>query len=389
VSSKRHAEWVASFADYISEANATLTERRLRIEVDPELENARAAIAWAFNQRSEGGSVLAGRIIGGLRALWLSTGRRAECRRLVNAALEQLDEERYPSVAAPLVRALLQTSSDFELLQLVDQATSIHKLTNDHLSLVLLWTLVGSAHRKSGNLEAAEESLEKAAAMFSTYDIPRLKQYTSFLKHRMDLRSQQGRFEEALADIDEAIVILKTIGDEEALHWRVWRSEVEFSRGDCPTAIALVENVIERALAQPAKEKRTLVIAYTCLAGYRLSTDEIASAYRAASEALRRSLSLGSGNEGLRPVIEVMALLAAARRQIGRAARLLGYFETMRTGGFEYTAALPGSTPELRHRLLRDAAQSNAVSDSDIERYKAEGRAYNLDMAIEEALNVR
>jgi predicted ATPase len=387
--SERHAEWVASFADQMGEANAKFPEHRLRIELDPELENARAAITWAFSQRTETGNLLAGRIIGGLRAIWLSTGRRAECRRLVNTALEQIDEERYPSIVAPLMRALIQTSRNSELLQLIDRATSVHQHTHDHICLILLWSNISVVHRRAGDLEAADEAIEKAASMFSTYDIPRLKHYTSFLQHRMNLRSQQGRFDEALADIDEAIAVLGTIGDEEALHWRVWRSEVEFLRGNCATAIAHVENVIERALAQPARAMRILIIAYIFLSGFRLSRNEVALAHSAASEALTRALSYGSGNEGLKPIIEVMGLLAATRGQVAAAAHLFGYLESLPTETFEYTPTLPGSTPELRHRLLGEAAQRNAVTDREIERLKTEGRAYDQNRAVKEALNVR
>ena len=146
--SQRHAEWLAAFADWVDVWRAKIPDRRLRVEADPELENARAALAWAFEKKTEDSGILAGRIVGGLRTIWLTSGRRAECKRLALATLALIDEERYPEVVAPLFRALVQTADGRELLDLVDRATSAFERIGDRMAVVLLLSHVGDQRRR-------------------------------------------------------------------------------------------------------------------------------------------------------------------------------------------------------------------------------------------------
>jgi len=384
--SQRHAEWVAGFADWVDLWRAKISAQRLRLEADPELENARAALAWALANKTEDSGILAGRIVGGLRTIWLTSGRRAECKRLATAALALIDEERYPAVVAPLFRALVQTADGKELLDLVDRAKSAFESTGDRMAVALLLSHVGDQRRRERFLEEADAALERAGQIFSSGELPRLMPYTAFLQHRAELRRDQGRYEEALADIDEATAIVKSLGDEEALFWVMVRAVVEFYRSPA-TAIALIEGCIERALVRPAVYERHLMAAHNVLAGFRIACGDVDLGHVAASEALRRIVNHGAQSDDLLAIIQAMGLVAAMRGQVDRAARLLGKVESP-IGWSGYQADLPASSPDSRRSILEAAAKRGNFSAQEIERWKAEGREFTTDMAIAEALKV-
>jgi predicted ATPase/DNA-binding XRE family transcriptional regulator len=385
---QRHAEWVAAFADWVDASRANFPERRLRLEVDPELENARAAITWGHERNTEEGGVLAGRVVGGLRTIWLTSGRRAECKRLAAAALDVIDGDRHPRVVAPLFRALVQAADGLELIELVDRAKLAFERIGDRMAVALLLSHVGDLHRRHGFLEEAEAAIQEAAEIFLAEGLPLLMPYTSFLQNRLVLRAVQGRYEEALADADEATAIVKSLGDEDALQWEWHRAGVEFLQGETATAIARLERGIERALAHPAGHEKFRSYAYSLLAAFRITSGESELAYVAASEALRRSLNHNPSDGVLLTVIELLGLVAATRGEVARGARLVGKADS-RVEPPSYRLELWGCMlPDLRRRLLEDAAKREHASPEDMERWKAEGRAFTMERAIAEALRV-
>jgi predicted ATPase len=77
---RRHALWLCAYAD---------TTRRFYLEMPsmpvvdalwPEFDNIRAALDWTLESALEDDIVLGGRILAGLRALWIWSGRLAELR---------------------------------------------------------------------------------------------------------------------------------------------------------------------------------------------------------------------------------------------------------------------------------------------------------------------
>ena len=137
--SRRHVEWVAAFADWLDIARANMTEARLLAESNPELENARTALTWAIAQKSEEAAVLAGRIVGGLRIIWITSRRNSECARWAYAALDGIDEERYPNVVVPLFLALIQVSTYTESLAWTERAIPLFERLGEWVGLALIY----------------------------------------------------------------------------------------------------------------------------------------------------------------------------------------------------------------------------------------------------------
>jgi predicted ATPase/DNA-binding XRE family transcriptional regulator len=384
---ERHARWIADFADRVDASRAEFPEFRLRAEVDPELENARAAIAWALEQDSDAATVIAGRIAGGLRTIWLTSRRRSECRRFAAVILESIDEQRYPRVVAPLLRVLVQTSDGPELLALADRATAVFERIGDRLGLAVLYSHVASMHRRRGFLDEAEAAIEKGGAIFASGDLPRLMPYTAFLHHRLVLRSDQGRFAEAIADYEEGLRILNSLGDHDALDWKYLRSEVECNMGNFDVAIGMLDNIIKLAAKRPRLYARLLTEAYPSLAIFHILAGNFDAAYSAGREAVRRTISEPANREVLMVGILAMTVLAAVRGQMARAARLSGaldaYADVPSSDGMS-----PGGPVIDKCRMLIDEMLRAALEPSVAERLRLEGRSLSIDMAIAEASQV-
>ena len=84
-----------------------------------------------------------------------------------------------------------------------------------------------------------------------------------------------------------------------------------------------------------------------------------------------------------------MGLIAAIRGQVARAARLLGKVESrLEWSGYQVADLSDAVHPTSRRSLLDAAAKREHFSAQEIERWKAEGREFTMDMAIAEALKV-
>jgi predicted ATPase len=376
--SQRHAEWVAAFADWVDAERAKIPVRRLRTEVDPELENARAALTWTLEQQTEMGAVIAGRIVGGLRTIWLTSGLRAECRRWAHAILDLIDEDRHARVVAPLLRALVQIADSTELFALGERALPVFERIGDRMGVVLLLSHMSLRRHKLGFLDEADVAIEKAGAIFAAGDLPRLMPYTAFLDYRAQLRLEQGRYDEAFADIDEMGAILSSIGDVDALPWRILRANAEFAVGRTADAIRGLEDVVERARNLPVAHTRVLRQAHAELAIMHALAGDIDSAHLAAREALWRTMKVVTPDEEWQSLFRALALIAALRGQALLAAQLLGMLDA----GIDW-----GTTARPARAALIETI-TTTLSPQAIERAKTEGSAFTIERALAEAQKI-
>ena len=381
--SARHAEWMASFADWVDTSRAEFPERRLRTEVDPELENARAALTWALEQGTEGSAVIAGRIVGGLRTIWLTSGRYSECRRWAYAILDVIDDNRHPRVIAPLLRTLVQIAVGAELFALAERAMPVFESIGDRMGMTLLLSHVAHMHRRLGFLDEADAAIEEAGAIFAAADLPRLEPYTAFLNYRVQLRLDQGRYDEAFADLDEMGAILSSLGDDDALTLRLLRAEAESASGQNTAAIRGFEATIERAQNWPVPYTRILQRAYSDLAVLHALEGDIDSAHRAGREALRWTSGPLTLDDIRCALFEAIALIAALRGEAHTAAKLLGVSDAIINMGM-------GSNKSFyerpRARLIETL--SKTLTPQEIERLRHEGSAFTLERALAEAQKV-
>ena len=97
----------------------------------------------------------------------------------------------------------MQIAVGAELFALAERTMPVFELIGDRMGMTLLLSHVAQMHRRLGYLDEADAAIEKAGAIFAAGDLPRLAPYTAFLHYRVRIRLDQGRYDEAFADLDE------------------------------------------------------------------------------------------------------------------------------------------------------------------------------------------
>lgn len=380
--SLRHAEWMAAFADWIDATRTGKPEPWLRTQTAPELENARTALTWALETAPEKHALLAGRIVGGLRTIWLTSGRRDECARWAQAAISEIDEQEHLEVVARLLRALVQSTEDSEAAPWRSRALSVFERVGDRMGTALLRSHLALDHRRRGRLEESDIEIARASDLFA--DLPRSMPYVSFLQNRWQNHIENGRYEQALSDIAEATAIVTSLGDVDAYQWRLFREDVRAYMGERPEAIRSIETILEALRTEAirtneATYERELIMGYTILALARLAEGDLAPGAAAANEALVRA-RLRRGDEYLATAMYAGALAAALYGEERFAAKLAGAAHAV----FAFVA---GISRMYRDTLLQQTLLRK-LTPKQLESLHAEGAAQPLDAIIAEALNV-
>ena len=375
--SHRHAAWLATFADWIDSTRVGKTEQWLRAQTAPELENARAALAWAFQGVSREKALCAGRIVGGLRTVWLTSGRRAECERWAEAALTELDEERYPQVAARLLRALVQATKDDKVFEWGQQAASVFERIGDRVGSALLHAHLGFLYRRRGRLDEAETEFFRASEIFA--DLPRLMPYAILLQGRWEMHYVRGRYDQAVSDVAEGTAIVNSLGDTDAYTWRLFNAELDFAMGKRDKAIRDAEAVLNRVLLNPAAHQREIYNAYRLLALFRLGVGDIDAGIEFAREYLLWTWTWRQHDEFIAAeAIHLGAVAASLRGDCRVAAKLWLAVET-------YVGRIVGRAFRDRdHSFIPPSIERLALQE--LELLQTQNRTQPLDEIIHEAL---
>ena len=385
---RRHAEWLADFADRIDAQRLLVTPSKLRSETVPELDNARAALEWTLASGSNEAALLAGRIVGGLRTGWLTSGRRAECRRWADRTIERLDDMQHPQVVAKVLLALIQSTSGAEMHAFVSRAIAVLERIDDRSGLALLHCHLAYTYRSCDRLDEAEAATRRAASLFSGYEAIWLAPYATFLADRSRLHMAQGRFQMAHDDIEKGMELGASMGDDDSLRWQLLRAELDFVIGNRADAVAAAESALARALPRAKELHSELERAYCVLALLRSADGDLEGGYLAACEAMRlvtssdRLLKTDCLGVYVSEVGLVFALVAASQWKSHLAANLLGAVDSARglEGRLQDQARGLGIDSVVRNRLLN--ALRDRLGRDELEAAWREGRRRPLESLI-------
>jgi predicted ATPase len=382
---QRHAEWIAAFGDWVDVARAGKPELWLRNEVDPELDNARAALAWALDPPSAERAELAGRIVGGLRTIWLTSGRKDECKRWATAVLDLIDDERHPQVVARLLRALIQAESGSASLVWVDRALATFERIGDRIGIALLHAHVAYNLGRRGMLAEADAAIARADEIFALVEGPRSMTYATFLQTRWQWHLQHGRYERALADIEEGTAIVNALGDTDALQWALFRAELQFCMGEHGLGIRTAESVMAEARTEPARRVREMLYGSLLLAQLRIIAGDLDGGRAAIRESLK--LAQSKSDESTATTIDAVALLATRLGDPRQGAILYGAMNA-------YVQRTPVSTEAIaggaRSRILYllQAELRERLAPEELQTLAAQGAAMTMDATLAEAMRV-
>lgn len=374
---RRHAEWLAAFADRAYGKYLRMSRQAWMALVEPWLNNARAALTWALGP--DGDATLAGRIVGGLRGMWRTAGLHLECRRWALASLEQIDVARTPDVAAQVFRALALVSNGRERVAAARRAEALLRGTEDLVGLATSLVLMTQGLIQAGSFAEALPVIDEAVDLLQRCGMDRsLFQARAFYERCAVLRGLDQNAEVA-AQLDEALMIAHAFGDEEiALDVHYALAEAAFDAGDVMGALRRADVAL-----QDARRLRWDAIEITILnsiAAYHIALEQ----YDDAGSAAERALSLSRDREplGFCLSLQHLATVAAARGMTATAARLLGFVDArLDRESYERNEA-----ERRAHARLRTLV-ANAVEPCAVPALVALGAAYDDDSAATEALS--
>jgi len=321
VGRERHAHWVADFATTFAQSEAESYTPAAIAAALRELDNARAALEWSLQPL--GDVVVGARIVGGMRACWLTTGLHAECRRWCELILTRLDVDAHPAIAAAVFRALVDvTGRADKQLDVILRALPVFERAGDWSRLVTVHSLLGARYAEAGRLDEAQRTFERVEAIRRERHLESNAGWITVLMHRGYLFRLKSQFEEAAAVLDEAAALARKLQRPFQGTWALLLSaEMAFALGERDEAITLATEALAKSVTY--RYVNIEVLARSNLAGYYIAAGD---AEQARAQA-RGAISL-VGNVEANIMLAAILHLATAAAISGAqrdAARLQGY----------------------------------------------------------------
>jgi predicted ATPase/class 3 adenylate cyclase len=384
--SRAHAAAFLALAQEFDEMWETTPDRAWSERGERELENFRAALAWSFG--SAAGVPLGQRLASTFVSMWGSFGE-AEADRWVERGIALVDEQTPPSLIADLELAHARLVVGFAEARAgraaAERALKRYRALGDAVRAGHAQRIVGFALVVEGDVAGGSAMLEEA-----------LRTAKSAKAHRLAIlallglalaREVAGDGDRARQLYAEALDVAEVLGAErQSAGIRCNLAETLFRCGDVAEALELVEAACNayRTLGLPTCK------AVINVAAYAIALDRFDEAREAARAALTSALDLQYW------VIAVLALqhlaaIAALEPNAGtdagaarvRAARILGFVDVR-------LAALNVARDFTdRQEYDRLSARLREELDEDVVRkYGEEGRGWNEDRAVAEAMAV-
>lgn len=374
-SARRHAEWVLELARQAERLRQSGAVGFAPFAI--ELGNIRGALQWALESTREDDAVTGGRIAGGLRGLWLRTGRQNECRCWMQSFIEKIDEERYPDVAAKLWAGLVQATFDaVEGPAAIEHAIPLFERIGDYERVVHLRVHLARFRANRGMYPQAETDLVEALRVGAAHHLEGSSAYVHALGALAGVVSAQQRFDGARAYIEEAFHLLPP----EDRAWRRWimtsQADVEFEAGNTMKALQICEDACRRFPHRGVD----LAYLYTSMSAYQLLLNDLDAAELFASKVVN---GFQEDQDAAIAAIEELAAAGALRGELVTPAKLLGYVNEWNDRNEYRRSSLRQSIYELAARALREC-----LSEETLEQLISEGRALTFYQAIDAALEI-
>jgi predicted ATPase len=374
---RRHAEYFRDQALAADERFGTGSVFTWLADVELELDNDRAALAWALTHGND--AMLGGAIAGALYPLWIAAGLAVEGRYWIELALERVNEAEQPQIAARLWLAVADLSSGKRTHDAAERAMRLYSSADDARRAARAQRYIAHALFQMGRPDEAKAEIEPALAAArackDTFNVANcLRTQASVNTCRGDARDARELFAQALA-------AYKALGHEPGIAVAlISMAELEFEVGHPEQAL---RDACE-ALEIHVRGKNTTVLAtdYTNIAAYRIAVDDLTGASNSAREGLRAGREVRN-EQVIAIAIQHLAVLAAVGDGARRGAQLLGYVDA------QYAAL--GIQREPTEQWSYDklmAAMRATLSEDEIATLGAEGVTWSEDRAVEEALKV-
>jgi predicted ATPase/DNA-binding winged helix-turn-helix (wHTH) protein len=339
----------------------------------PELENIRKTIAWALAERDR--APLAVALVAASSQLFRRLNLTAEGRRLVEQAVELIEDGTPPGIAAQLLRSAGQSWANEDprrSLPLLQRAADLFLQLQDLVSFANTSTNLGSMQSSLGYYDEARRSFEKAHEILTQAGRVRDVLFTSYglglvAVATKDLAGARQNFADAFERAcDEKDDFLKQ-------YVLLAMAEVDFMEQRLAEGTERMHGIVDRLrLLQP---RLILHVALLKLGTFLLAQGRLWEACRCTIEALAE---VRDGDNYIRQLcLQQLALLGALAGRLPEAARLLGYVD----------AGVPNANDDERtaanyvhRRLLR--LLEDGLQHAQLLAYVAEGATWGEDQAV-------
>ena len=373
---RAHAEYFSALAREADARYGTGSTLTWLADVERELDNFRAALEWGLTQGHD--AVLVAAIAGGLEQFWYRNGFAVEGRYWIERALEGTDSAQHPLVAARLLYAQSWFFLGKRASESAERAIALYESAGDRRGAAHARATLAFSLNQTGQLDEADEAITLALAVMLEYKDKH--GIAKLLRYKAAIAGNRGARAEARELYDKALAILRETGDEIGLslvHVNV--GELEFADGHAGEALKAATDAISW---YRRSDKDAVATAICNRAAYQIALNDLSGVHVSAREALR----LGREVQNVYTsaiALQHFASLAALQGKANSAAQLLGYVDA------QYKEL--GASREPTEKWCYDktiAALREQLSDTDIERLKAEGAPWSEDRAVEEALKI-
>jgi predicted ATPase len=382
-----HARALLALAEQLSEAWEITPDRVWYAQAEPELENFRAALSWAFGPR--GDLQLGQRLVGLLRRAWYSFGA-AEGQRWLKTARERVAADTPAAIVAALnlTEAQLAVSlGDYKAsLPAAQSALVQYRELADQQAVAVAEGLVGRAQLGFPEMMGeAETSLRQSLDRARSLGARRL--VVSALEGLGIAREFAGDVPGAREHFKEGLATARAIGAERhAAYIGMNLAETEFRAGDPAEALRIANEAL--AVVRAHGDTRGVTQTLQNVAGYLAKLGRFDEALAVARDAITTALDAHvfiSLDWTLQHLAAIAVLRSSADESViedhRRAARILGYAEAQlaaREGVRQYT--------ELQEYDVMLPALREALGEHELSRLLTEGATWSMDRAVAEAM---
>ena len=376
---RAHATWMAEVADRAHEIYAAPDRYAWHKRFAPELDDARAAVEWALGSEDCDDAVLAGRIAGGLRGLWIDTRLWGEAGSLARHVLARIDEERFPVIAAQLHRILVQAVADkTAVLAAIERAAPAFERIGDTNGLIGLDLRRAWVSATRGEFEEAQDALARAFTFASSEHVRQSDIYMLMLEYRGGTYAYFGHVEPARADFAERRRLRTARGNADDRMDARWEGLIALNAGDPHQALVCLDQAIAYL-----EDTGTLFLQSELpleLAAVYLTVGDDAAAATLVRDVLE---SMPADEWVIVGAAQHAAAVAARSAQPAVAARLLGFSDARNQKASRYPSPFERAGYEVLIAALREQ-----LTPEEIERHAGEGAQLDLEQAANLALTI-
>ena len=366
---------LAQFEDAFA-ARWTVNTEELLSTTLPDIDNLRAALAWAASDA--GNPVQLAALVGAANWFWKPANVAAEGVRWNRTATERIPASTPPAIEARLLLAYAslsqQSDADKELAAL-HRAGSLYRAVNARRGLYESLTVLAQKLIWRHDLPAAEAAIAEAGDLYDATWPPAMRE--GLLTARTYWLEVSGRAAEGEPLMAELVALMRSLGDDRKLdHALMQMAESLFVQGKAAAAINM-----RREIAQRIGTRRVNYAASNLgkLCAALTYNDELDEALQTA----RTAFPLIQHEGAFCTYADHFALFACKAGRPADSARLLGRSDAnFSASGFEREES------ELRAvRMTLDRLRS-ALSASKLEALRAEGAVMTDEAAVRAALGI-